>query len=304
MCSKDNLVSGTPAIAVLECTVAVILLGLGAGLSNSYHFHMALGSQVHNVGGGFIFLSLLYPVVAVIGFVGGKYHNKFLLLLHLGGLIALAVMQMFIALSGLVIATPDFPYAFQDTCLTNGKLNNQTQLALCQEYFRSDTFGGLRLAWRTYYTESLADVTAGSGGDYSTTPLCYASGVCQFDLPIGSCGMSGAGLNAKGCASALQQSLSLTVRRVRPLGWLIPAVAPDHLHLCAIAAVLSRVVWLLHDLLDVQAQGRRRPPHRHADLDPTDADQGLLQQRHQAPREGLLITAPPCMRGTPYVAWM
>ncbi|RHX97407.1 hypothetical protein DYB37_001034 [Aphanomyces astaci] len=30
------------------------------------------------------------------------------------------------------------------------------------------------------------------------TPLCYAGGSCSFDYPIGSCGMSGAGLFAKG----------------------------------------------------------------------------------------------------------
>ncbi|ETV73788.1 hypothetical protein H257_11479 [Aphanomyces astaci] len=248
------------AVAVTECTIALLLFGIGAGLSDSTKFHMALGSQVHSVGGGFVFLSLLYPVVAGIGFIGAKYHNKFLLLVHMGGLVALAVMQTSIATSGLVLASPDYSYAFQDACLTNNFLNNQTQRELCQPFFLSDTFGGLRLAWQTFYVESLADQTAGAGmqklqdanvccglgpprhcqndtrpfpssrpstdwptqqvcptttknsGDYMPTPLCYAGGSCSFDYPIGSCGMSGAGLFAKGCASALHRNMASTLQ--------------------------------------------------------------------------------------------
>ncbi|ETW01942.1 hypothetical protein, variant [Aphanomyces invadans] len=259
MCSKDNLTSGMAAVAVTECTIALLLLCIGAGLSESTKYHMALGSQVRSVGGGLVFLAFMYPMVAGTGYVGAKYHNKFLLLVHVSGLVGLAVMQTSIAGSGLILASPDYPYDFQELCLTNNFLNNDTQRALCQPYFLSDTFGGLRLAWQTFYIETLADQTAGSSmqklqdanvccglgpprhcqndtrpfpsnrpstnwptqqtcpttpkyaGDYMPTPLCYAGGSCSFDYPIGSCGMSGAGLFAKGCASALHQSMATTV---------------------------------------------------------------------------------------------
>ncbi|KAG9415455.1 hypothetical protein AC1031_008897 [Aphanomyces cochlioides] len=166
-------------------------------------------------------------------------------------------MQMLIATSGLVGSLPDTPYATQEACLTNSYLDNQTQLDQCRDYFLSDEFGGLRLSWRTFYEESLVDVTAGAGmqsleddniccglgpprhcmndtrpfpsnrpssswteqqlcpsskgGNYPTTPLCYVGGSCQFDMPIGSCGMSGAGPQGKGCAKALHQSFATTV---------------------------------------------------------------------------------------------
>ncbi|KAF0736666.1 hypothetical protein Ae201684_007116 [Aphanomyces euteiches] len=257
--------------AVLECVrsfipdsgteiriqmLGALLLGIGSGLASSYHYKMALGPVVQNV--GFIFISLFYPVAAAFGYYGAKYHNKFLLAVHFAGVIALAVMQMLIATSGLVGSLPDTPYATQEACLTNSYLDNQTQLDQCRDYFLSDEFGGLRLSWRTFYEESLVDVTAGAGmqsleddniccglgpprhcmndtrpfpsnrpssswteqqlcpsskgGNYPTTPLCYVGGSCQFDMPIGSCGMSGAGPQGKGCAKALHQSFATTVQ--------------------------------------------------------------------------------------------
>ncbi|KAH9115123.1 hypothetical protein LEN26_000889 [Aphanomyces euteiches] len=164
--------------AVLECVrsfipdsgteiriqmLGALLLGIGSGLASSYHYKMALGPVVQNVGGGFIFISLFYPVAAAFGYYGAKYHNKFLLAVHFAGVIALAVMQMLIATSGLVGSLPDTPYATQEACLTNSYLDNQTQLDQCRDYFLSDEFGGLRLSWRTFYEESLVDVTAGAG---------------------------------------------------------------------------------------------------------------------------------------------
>lgn len=59
----------------------LLLVILGAVLSNTTHYHELLGTNIQHAGGGIILTGLLYSPVAVLGIYSGRTQNKFLLLL-------------------------------------------------------------------------------------------------------------------------------------------------------------------------------------------------------------------------------
>ncbi|EQC36183.1 hypothetical protein SDRG_06296 [Saprolegnia diclina VS20] len=256
MFAKANLVRNMYAACFCESVLSLLLFFMGIGMVQSTHYRLALGSRFTSVAGGFIFVGISYAAMAVFAYCGGKHHNKFILLLHLGGLAAFMAFQSLIAYSGLQTSVPDYPYDVQDKCLTNSYVRNATNAQACAAYFQSEMYNDLRAAWRSYYSDNLVDPTVamniqdlqdthiccGFGppnhcvndtapltssestprqvcaaidpDKYPTTRLCYAGGACDFDQPIGSCGVNGAGLYSKGCASALHRYHAATLQTI------------------------------------------------------------------------------------------
>ncbi|ETW01960.1 hypothetical protein H310_06489 [Aphanomyces invadans] len=160
LCSKDNLLAAVRTSSALELVLSFVLLVIGVSLVTSTHFRMALGPSVGSAGGGCLFLAILYVVPAWFAHYAAKYHNKFMLLVHtvlLGGIVAL---QLIIGGATYASALPSFSYDFVGTCLVNAYLRNETLRAACQEYFESDEYAGLMLAWQTYFNETLETQTA------------------------------------------------------------------------------------------------------------------------------------------------
>ncbi|OQR87566.1 hypothetical protein ACHHYP_08458 [Achlya hypogyna] len=225
MFAKAHLVRNMFGVCFCEVLLCVVLFVMGVAMTKSTHYRLALGPRFATIAGGFIFVGICYGLTAIVAYCGSKHHNKFLLLVHLGGITSLATFQALIAFSGLLHAVPDYSYSFQDVCLTNSLLNNASNVQTCTPYFESDLYNQLRASWRSYYSDNVADQTQSmndsrpltssdstprqlcsrnKGTNYPGTPLCYTESdkACAFDEPIGSCGVTGAGALSKGCASA------------------------------------------------------------------------------------------------------